>query len=68
MNKYRPPITDEVRAALKAANKGPGWNVRNVDVQRFAIGHAGRCELIVVPYRLFRYRQDGLLQGKRVAG
>lgn len=54
---YRPKITQEVRDALRAADRGPGWNSRAGDVKRFEIGfEPGRCVLYVVPAKRWAYR------------
>jgi len=50
----RTTLPDDVRHALAAADRVPGWNMRSRDVHRFALGD---CTLIVVPFRLWAYRR-----------
>ena len=57
----RNQVPSEVLAALTAAGRGPGWNSRRRDVQRFSLpnmyGHEP-CELIVVPFACWAYRRQ----------
>ena len=54
---YRPKITQEVRDALMAADRGPGWNSRAPVIKRFEIGfELGRCVLYIVPASRWAYR------------
>lgn len=47
------PNDSAIDAALKAAERAPGWNGRNPAIRRFALGS---CILIVVPARRWTYR------------
>lgn len=53
MKRERP--SDEISDALKAADRGPGWNTRCPIVRRFQLG---ACVLMVVPYRRWHYRRQ----------
>ena len=48
------PIPDDVRAALAAAERAPGWNSRSPTIRRFDLGP---CALYVVPARCWAYRR-----------
>jgi hypothetical protein len=50
----RTPLPDDVKRALAAADRTPGWSMRSRDVRRFALGG---CMLIVVPFRRWAYRR-----------
>lgn len=47
-------ITPEIRAALTAADRAPGWNMRAGTIRRFDLG---ACTLFVVPYRRWANRR-----------
>lgn len=48
-------ITPDIRAALVAADRAPGWNMRADTIRRFKLG---ACTLYVVPYRRWAYRRQ----------
>lgn len=48
-------LPDDVRIALDAAKRSPGWNSRHRDVRRFELGE---CTLYVVPFRRWAYRRQ----------
>ena len=50
----RPVLTNDVRIALEAAGRRPGWNTRPRTVKRFELGE---CTLFVVPFRRWVYRR-----------
>ena len=65
---YRPKISSEVAASLKAADRGRGWNSRSGQILRFEIGfEPGRCVLYVVPFRRFAYHQQEKLRAAGLA-
>jgi hypothetical protein len=47
-------LPDDVLRALVNAERGPGWNNRSPEVQRFELG---ACVLYVVPFRRWAYRR-----------
>ena len=53
------PLPDEVLAALREADRTPGWNNRKPDVRRFDLegGIGLGCTLYVVPFRRWAYRR-----------
>ena len=59
----RQSMTEEVRAALRAADRSCGWNFRELPVRRFRLGG---CELFVVPARRWAFRHE-TQAGKRAA-
>lgn len=48
-------LPKNVRAALVAADRSPGWNSRPRDVQQFELAD---CTLYVVPFRRWAYRRQ----------
>jgi len=48
-------LSIDVLSALAAADRSPGWNSRQRDVQRFELEH---CTLYVVPFRRWAYRRQ----------
>lgn len=48
----------EFGRALRDAGRIPGWNFRPAAIQRFRVG---RCEVIVVPVRIFADHRKRLL-------
>ncbi len=48
-------MTPQIRAALAAADRSPGWNMRADTIRRFDVG---TCALYVVPYRRWAYRRQ----------
>ncbi|GAA0707921.1 hypothetical protein GCM10009105_07040 [Dokdonella soli] len=51
------PLPDDVRTALAAAKRAPGWNSRSGAIRRFELGP---CVLYVVPARCWAYRLSSL--------
>ena len=51
----RRSMTEEVQAALRAADRTCGWNFRELPVRRFRLGG---CELFVVPARRWAFRYE----------
>ena len=47
-------ITPEIRAALAAADRARGWNMRDATIRRFDVGE---CTLFVVPFRCWANRR-----------
>jgi len=50
----KPGLSDDLRAALAAARRAPGWNSRPPTVKRFELGP---CTLYVVPFCRWAYRR-----------
>lgn len=46
--------SNDMRTALAAANRSPGWNTRPREVKRFDLG---ACTLYIVPFRRWAYRR-----------
>lgn len=59
----RQSMTEEVRAALRAADRSCGWNFRELPVRRFRLGGG---ELFVVPARRWAFRHE-TQAGKKAA-
>lgn len=47
-------ISPLLLAALKAADRKPGWNNRAPTIRRFTLGN---CAVFVVPFRRWAYRR-----------
>ncbi|WP_157469037.1 hypothetical protein [Dyella thiooxydans] len=52
--KQKPGLSDDLRTALAAARRSPGWNSRPPTVKRFELE---ACTLYVVPFRRWAYRR-----------